>query len=220
MTDENIRVVTNQGQVLDTKLIDFGDGTFALRIEAYPPKRLMTDKDGSSARLRVDPGQTGFFSGHMFRSFMEGVIPVAGPAVQFRFSSPVDFILWTQNLDLTQGALQLEVYADAVTSGTWAPVSSGAPIGINRMAERPQPYYSPLATVETGGNFTGGIRVDLMKKRAASSNNSANNVGGQFTERGLPAGVYHGRLGTLVGGLPVNDAAQYILTLIWEERTP
>jgi hypothetical protein len=220
MTDKTKRTTTNQGQVVDTKLVDRGDGTFADRVEAYPPKRLMTNADGPSARLRVDPGQTGFFAGNMFRAFMEGVIPVAGPSVQFRFTSPVDFILWAQSLELTQGALQLDVYVGATPSGSWVPVTSGAPIGVNRMAERPQPYYAPLVTIESGGNFTGGTRVDTMKVRTSSANNSANNVGGQFPERGLPAGVYYGRLLTLAGGLTVNDAAQYTYSLTWEERVP
>ncbi|MND20867.1 hypothetical protein D3C76_47950 [compost metagenome] len=217
MTDKTVSISTESGERLQCKLVDCGDGTYALRSDAYPPKQLITERDGASARLRVDPGQTGFFAGRMFRAFMDGVIPVAGPAVQFRFTSPVDFILWAQNLDLTQGALQLEVFIGATPTGTWTPVPL---IGVNRMAERPQPYYAPLCTVDTGGNFTGGTRVDVMKIRSAAANNSANNVGGAFTERGLPAGVYFGRLSTLTGGVAVNDAAQYIYSLIWEERVP
>lgn len=182
---------------------------------ASPPLVLMTDKGGKNARLRVDPGQTGFFAGRMFRAFFEGVIPVAGPSVQFRFTSPIDFILWAQQLELTQGALQLDVYIGATPSGTWTPIT---PIGVNRMSERPQPFYAPAVTIETGGNFSGGTRVDMMRIRTSSANNSANNVGGAFTERGLPAGTYYGRLATLTGGLTVNDAAQYIYQLVWEER--
>lgn len=184
---------------------------------AAPPLELLTDRGGASARIRVDPGQTGFFAGRMFRSFTDGVIPVAGPSVQFRFVAPVDFILWTQSLELTQGALQLEVYTGATPSGTWSALPV---IGVNRMGERPQPYYAPLCTVETGGNFSGGVRVDALKIRTSSANNGANNVGGAFTERGLPAGSYYGRLATLAGGLTVNDAAQYLYQLVWEERVP
>ena len=42
-------------------LVDRQDGTYAERVEAYPPSKLMTDSDGDYARLRVDVGQTGFF---------------------------------------------------------------------------------------------------------------------------------------------------------------
>jgi hypothetical protein len=233
---------TNGGDIMANKtfrfvrataklLVDMLDGTHAERVVAAPPSamvsgdrlkvalddRLVTGggTSGISPRFRVDSGQTGFFAGRMFRSFVEGVIPVAGPAVQFRFTAIKDFILWQQDLDLTQGALQLDVYTGATPSGVWTQVPV---IGLNRMSERPAPFYVPTCTIETGGNFTGGTKVDIMRLRASSANNSANNVGGDFSERGLPLGVYYGRLATLTGGVPVNDAAQYIYQLMWEER--
>lgn len=169
----------------------------------------------TSLRLRVDPGQTGFFEGRMFRNYLEALIPTAGPSVQFRFTSPVDFILWQQELDLTQGALELRVYTGAAPSGTWV---DKTPIGVNRMAARPLPYYAAQCRFGTGGNFTGGTEVDLLKLRASAANNTANNVGAQSSERGLPAGSYYGRLSTLTGGVTVNDAAQTLYSLLWEER--
>lgn len=42
-------------------LVDRGDGTFAERVEAYPPKVLMTDSDGAYSRIRVDVGHDWFF---------------------------------------------------------------------------------------------------------------------------------------------------------------
>jgi hypothetical protein len=190
-------------------------------IDVNLPQALITGGGiaGISPRLRVDSGQTGFFAGRMFRAFLDGVIPTAGPSVQFRFTATKDFILWSQNLDLTQGALQLEVFTGATPSGTWVNVPL---IGVNRMGERPTPFYAPTSIIETSvggtGNFTGGTRVDVMKIRASAANNTANNVGGSFSERGLPAGTYYGRLSTLTGGLTVNDAAQYIYQIMFEER--
>lgn len=183
------------------------------------PSRLITDRGGPSQRLRVDPGQTGFFAGRMFRSYLESVIPVAGPPVQFRFTSPVDFILWSQILTLTQGALQLRIYTGATPSGSWTPLPV---IGVNRMAERPQPYYEPQVTIDTGGDFTGGTEVDVMLVRCGANqgNQSSQNSGGETSERGLPAGIYYGRLSTLTGGVTVIDAAQMVYSLYWEERTP
>jgi hypothetical protein len=222
------------------RIIDMGDGTFSERVVAVPPAdmlsgdRLQVALDepidvnlpqalitgggiaGVSPRLRVDAGQTGFFAGRMFRSYINAVIPVAGPAVSFRFTSSKDFILWNQHLELTQGALQLEVFTGAVTpSGTWTqrPI-----IGVNRMSERPTPFYVPVITLESGGAFTGGTAVDLIQLRSSSANNSATNVGGEWSERGLPAGTYYGRFSTLAGGLTVNDAAQMLYSLTWEER--
>lgn len=184
--------------------------------------KLLTDRAGPSMRVRVDPGQTGFFAGRMFRSFFSGMVALAGPAVSFRFTSPVDFILWRQALSITQGALQLSVFTGATPSGSWTQLPI---IGVNRMSERPAPLYSPLVTIETGGEFTGGTQVDTMLLRAGANqgNQSSQNVGGETTERGLPAGVYYGSLSTLTGGagfIAVADPAQFLMELTWEERVP
>lgn len=182
--------------------------------------KLLTDNAGPSMRVRVDPGQTGFFAGRMFRSFTEQVIPVAGPTVQFRFVSPVDFILWAQTLTLTQGALRLQVYTGATDSGGW---TTQLPIiGVNRMNERPTPLYAAQVTIQTGGDFTGGTLVDEMIVKCSTNqgNQSSQNAGGETTERGLGAGTFFGRFSTLTGGVVPADAAQMLYTLYWEERVP
>lgn len=180
------------------------------------PLRLLTDKGGVSQRLRVDDGSTGFFAGRVFRSYLESVIPVVGPAVSIRFTSPIDFILLSQELVLTQGALRMEVFTGATTAGVWVAMPS---IGVNRMSERPTPFYNPQCVVETGGTFSGGTAVDLQLLRSTAQNASAQNVTGVIPDgRGLPAGVYHIRFSTLTGGLTVNDAAQMVYSLEWEER--
>lgn len=175
---------------------------------------LMTDPTGVKSRLRVDPGQTGFFEGRFFRAYKEAVIPTNG-SLSLRFTSPINFILWSQNLELTQGALRFEVFTGSTPSGSWTqePI-----IAVNRMTERSTPFYNPQVTIESGGSFTGGTAVDLMFVRSSSGNNSAANVSDVSTERGLPAGTYYLRFNTLTGGLTVNDAAQMIYSLIWEER--
>lgn len=173
-------------------------------------------EDGIAPRIRVDEGQTGFFAGRFFRAYKEAVIPTAGPALSMRFTSPVNFILWAQSLTLTQGAIRLEVFTGTITpSGVW---TSEPVIGVNRMSEVPTPVYTAQATVESGGSFTGGTAVDLLMIRTSAQNASAQNAGGGFTERGLPAGTYYIRLSTLAGGLVVNDAAQLVYAITWEER--
>lgn len=182
------------------------------------PKIILTDRAGASQRLRVDDGSTGFFAGRVFRSYLEQVIPVAGPSVSLRFTSPVDFILLSQELVLTQGALRMEVFTGATGAGTWTAMPI---IGVNRMAERPSPFYTPLCTVDFGGTFSGGTAVDLQLLRATAQNASAQNVSGVIPDgRGLPAGTYFIRFSTLTGGLTVNDAAQMVYSLEWEERVP
>ncbi len=171
-------------------------------------------------RLRVDEEQIGFWAGKFFRSYLELNVPVAGPFVSARFTSPIDFILWAQTLDLSQGALRCEIFVGNVVpivpAGVWSQVPL---IGVNRMLNgRPQPYYTPQVTIETGGSFTGGTAVDLMTLRAAGQNGQASNVGESSTERGLPPGVYYIRLSTITGGLAVNDPAQGVYSIVWEER--
>ena len=95
-------------------------------------------------------------------------------------------------MGLTQGALRLEVFTGATSTGVWTPMPV---IGVNRMADRPTPFYAPQVVAEIGGNFTGGTAVDLLLIRSGSSqgSSSSQNAGGETSERGLPAGVYHGR---------------------------
>lgn len=187
---------------------------------ATPPSDLLSDGGfGASRRVRVDPGQTGFFAGRFFRSYLEFVMPTAGPERSFRFTSPIDFILWIQDLVITQGAIRYEVFVTPTTQpGPWTPLPI---IGVNRMASRPAPFYTPQVTIDvssTAGAFTGGTPLDLLMIRTASTNGQSSNVGLDNTERGLPAGVYYGRISTLTGGLTVNDAAQGKIALQWEER--
>ena len=213
MTD--ILVRNDDDQAVRRRHRDQGDGSFAEVVTL--PDELITGSQGRAQRLRVDPGQTGFFDGRMFRAFIEAVIPKLGPMLQARLTSPVDFILWSQVLTLTQGALRCEVFTGATPSGSWTSVPV---IGVNRMSERPAPLYTPLITIEKGGDFTGGTAVDLLMIRAAGTNGQASNVGVSQSERGLPAGTYYIRFSTLAGGLIVNDDAQMIYAIEWEERTP
>lgn len=179
------------------------------------PKILLTDRDGPSQRLRVDPGQTGFFAGRMFRAYYEFSIPNVGPPVYFKFSSPVDFILWSQHLEIDTGGVKLQAFTGATPSGTFTALPA---IGVNRMVERPQPYYTSVAGLSIGGTFTDGTEVDLLRVRAASQLVSATNVdGGQDSERGLPAGDYWIKITPLVG---INDTSNGIYRIIWEERVP
>ncbi|MBU0792098.1 MAG: hypothetical protein KKC55_16750 [Gammaproteobacteria bacterium] len=197
---------------------DFKDGRIINGSVVEPSRDLMTDNGfGESRRLRVDVGDTDFFAGRKFRDYIPLAVPVAGPSIKFRFSSPINFILWAQDLDLTQGALDLRVYTGSTTSGTWV---DRVPIGINRMTDRPQPYYEPQCRLALGGGFTGGTEVDMMLLRASAANNSASNVGDKFSERGLPPGIYYGELKTLTGGVAVSDAAQGKYNLEWAERPP
>ena len=77
---------------VDKRLIDMGDGTFAERVEAYPPLKMLTDDNGEYARLRVDVGQTGFFAGREARTFYQFEI-ASGATQVIKVVSATDTIL-------------------------------------------------------------------------------------------------------------------------------
>lgn len=183
--------------------------------------KLLTDRTGPSMRVRVDPGQTGFFAGRFFRSYVEAIIPKDGLTPLYaRLTSPIDFILWSQVITVTQGALRVEAFLAPTFAGSW---TAKPVIGVNRMSERPLysgALYSPQITLDTGGTFSGGAAADLLLVRAAGQNGQASNVGTSQSERGLPAGTYGIKFSILTGGLAVSDDAQMLYALEWEERVP
>lgn len=173
-------------------------------------------------RVRVDVGQTGFFEGCEFRSFYEfsadaGNALAVGATRSFKFSTPVEFILQTQLLEIDKGGVRLQVFVSATDGGGWSSVPVFAK---NRSATRRVysngSFYVGQATVFTGGTFTGGTAVDLLRARTAAQNVAAQNVGAnQDDVRYLPAGDYYVRIQPLAG---VNDPSEGAYLIAWEER--
>lgn len=174
-------------------------------------------------RIRVDVGQTGFFEGREFRSYFEFSTDVSpstaiavGASRTFKFTSPVDFILQSQILEVDKGGVSVRTYINATDGGGWSTVPI---ISKNRSPERREfntGYYVGQATFSTGGTFTGGTEVDVLRARTASQTVSAANVGtSQDDERYLPAGSYFIRVAPLTG---VNDTSEGIYSISWEER--
>lgn len=165
-------------------------------------------------RVRMDPGQTGFFEGRMFRTYDKFTVPIAGTRT-YRFTSPVNFIVWLQRLTLRSGGLSLAVFdATAVDGGGWSPMPV---IGVNRMSERRSPFYTPVITVDQGGTFTGGVELDYFELLStATASTQAINVSAEATgERGLPATTFFMRALPLSG---VNSDSIGVHSLVWEER--
>lgn len=172
-------------------------------------------------RQRVDVGQTGFFEGREFRSYFEfsvdaGTSLAVGATRYFRFSSPVDFILQSQIIEVDKGGVRIRAFTGATDGGGWSDVPI---IAKNRSPERrqfPSGYYVGQATFSTGGTFSGGTEVDVLRARTASQSVSASNVGAvQDAARYLPAGTYFLIMQPLAG---VNDASEGTYSLSWEER--
>lgn len=180
------------------------------------PDKLHTDGglSGANTRLRVDPGQTGFFAGRMFRMFYEFSI-AAGTTRTIRFTSSKNFILWKLDVEVDAGGIKCENITSATPAGSW----SGLPkTARNRMTEVPAPIPVSGMVIETGGTVSGETVVDVLRIRAAANqgNSKSSNVGdSQNDERGLPPGVYYFRMSPLAG---VTETSTGVLHMSWEER--
>jgi len=162
----------------------------------------------STARIRVDPAQTGFFEGREFRSFIEFDLAQSASLV-IRVTSPIDFILFEQVLQADSGQVRLEARQGGTAGGTFvaAPV-----IGKNRMAARPTPVYTSQIALATGGTYTGGTLLDVLTCKADTNTNRSVSVGASASdERGLPAGTYY----LVISGI---TAIKGMYSLWWEER--
>ena len=196
-------------QELKKLLVDMQDGTHAERIEAYPPKVLMTDGNGSYARLRVDVGQTGFFAGREFRVLKE--LSIASGATQvLKIVSPIDSILYAFNVELTLSQLRIELVAGGTESGTFNGVIT--PLKTNQMTTASS--YASQVTFATGGSHTGGTVIDAFDIVSGSNVNKA--IVQQVDENqplGFSAGTYYIRMHNTDGA-----TANGFLKLRYEER--
>lgn len=182
------------------------------------PHDLYTSNAEGFRRLRIDPGQTGFWEGREARTFFEFNIP-AGQVQTFKFTSPIDFVLFEQTLSVDAGSVRFQAIVGATevaTFGTALPV-----IGKNRMASRRSPYYDFQITINThaspvalNSDVTGGTVVESFRVVAANATAQQQTVsGGAQSERGLAGGSYYLRLHNFGSG-----AATGTYTLFFEER--
>lgn len=197
------------------KLVDMLDGTFAERIISHPPFDLLTDGgDGPNRRIRVDPGQTGFFARRMWRLSFEFVGLDATPIV-LRVTMPVNFIIHLQTLSVDDGGVSLRAYrsVQGTPGGSFAtPVTM---YSVNFMDEKPA--YEFAGSVDTGGTFTPSFpAVETIRVRTSGATAQATAVSASQTgERGLAADVYYLEIATLAG---VSGGSSGVYTLIVEER--
>jgi hypothetical protein len=186
----------------------------------FPPDMYTSTTEGFR-RLRVDQGQTGFVSGREFRTFFEFNIP-AGNVQTLKFNSPIDFILWEQNLEIDAGSIRLEVFTGTVTEIATFNVALPK-VGKNRMLSRQQPYYTSVVNATTHTvpvalgssiNIASATQTDKLRLVAANATAQQQSVsGGAQSERGIPPGSYYIRLHNFGSG-----AATGTYSVIWEER--
>jgi hypothetical protein len=196
-------------QNADMKLIDMGDTTFANRVEAHPPLKLMTDDNGDYSRMRVDVGQTGFFAGREARTFYEFSI-ASGATQVIKVVALTDTIVQQLSIDLYLSEIRLELVIGGTEGGTFA-----TPLPIfkaNTMSTASN--YVPQVTMNRGGTHTGGTVVDLIQTLTDTNPNKATPAGAsEDSPQGFAAGTFYIRLINTDGA-----TATGIFRARWEER--
>ena len=185
-------------------LVDRGDGTHAERVEAYPPAKLMTDGDGAYSRLRVDVGQTNFWSGKQFRTFQKLTILSPG-TVAIRATVGVNIILNETSFHTENSGIEVGLYVGGTADGPW----TSMPI-IRKNTMTNAPVIASQVTMDYDGSHTGGTLIDLLR---VSAGNKQSSVGGIDSERGVGPGTYYYVI-TNTG----NQTATVVFSGFWEER--
>lgn len=190
-------------------LVDRQDGTFAERIEAYPPKVLMTDADGTYARMRVDVGQTGFFAGREARTFYEFSI-ASGASQVIKVVAPINTVVQMFSIELLLAEIRLELRVGGTEEGTFNTALPIFPVNTMTTASG----YVPQVSMNRGGTHTGGTVVDLL---IAVSGANANKAVASSATEALPQGF---AAGTFYIALTNTDGATAtgIFRARWEER--
>lgn len=185
-------------------LVDRGDGTHAERVEAYPPAKLMTDGDGEHARLRVDVGQTNFWSGKQFRTFQKVTIPSPG-AVTIRATVGVNIVLYETSFHTEDSSIEVQLKVGGTADGPW----TSMPV-LRKNTMTTAPVITSQVTMDYDGAHTGGTTIDLFRVTAGNKEAS---VSGDDKERGVGPGTYYYVI-TNTG----NQTATVVFSGWWEER--
>lgn len=200
MVDRIFRAGINTSKLL----VDRGDGTHAERVEAYPPKVLMTDSDGSYARMRVDVGQTSFWSGKQFRTFQKLEIG-AGLTVAIRATVSANIVLYETSFNTENSSIEVQLKAGGTAAGPW----TALPV-IRKNTMTTAPVITSQVTMDYDGGHTGGTLIDLLRVTAGNKQAS---FAGESSERGVGPGTYYYVI-TNTG----NQTATVVFSGWWEER--
>lgn len=182
----------------------------------YVANRLLTDRAGDNARLRVDVAQTGFFAGREFRTFKEFAVAATETYV-IKIVVPVNTILFEFGVEIEAGTARIETMRPGGTVVEGGSFSEALPVlPTNTMTEKPQPPYASQVLLTAGGTLTGGsvaegTIIDVLRAKAADNSNFAASVGAEAgAERGVAPATYYWRatLAAFVG----------VIKARWEER--
>ena len=175
------------------------------------PHDVYTWDEENYRRLRVDTGQTSFFIERQFRGFFEFNL-AAGATRYFKVDAAVNTVLWNVALSVDSGGVKLETLAGGVENGVWTPISL---FPKNTMTTRPTPFYVGQNTVTTGGTFTGGTLIDVVRVVTSSSTAQQSTVGSvPFSERGVAPGIYQWKL----TNISQSGSTTGVFNFFYEER--
>lgn len=166
--------------------------------------------DTRFSRLKVEQGSAAFSAQRAFRAFYEFNIALATRRV-IRFTSPINFLLKAQQLNVDTGGIRGSANVGVTPSGVYTVFPA---FGMNRAT--PLVGYTQQATVATGGDFTGGTATEVLRVRSANATAQTTTVGGDAgtTGRLLPPGDYYILLEPLAS---VSGASTGVYSIEWEE---
>lgn len=165
------------------------------------PIDLLTDGgDGPNRRLRVDVGQTGFFAGREFRTFVEyyntaGTQIPTGQRILYRAVTTVNVILMSLEFAGDNGQIRVTTYRGGTPTGTFSNSLTAFPA--NGMTTAPAYTVTSVLTYTAPGasgavNITGGTQLDVIRLKIENATGSASSVGAQVdSERGLSPNTYY-----------------------------
>lgn len=175
------------------------------------PSDVWTSTEEGYRRLRVDSGQTSFFTGRQFRTFKEFSIP-SGQTYVVKVVVPVNSVLFEQGIELDAGSIRITNATTGTPGGAFSDVLPV--IGKNNMSSRPTPLYSSQLTWTGGGTHTGGFVFDVHRVVASTATAQQTTIGNVVgDERGVAVGTYYVRYENFGAG-----AATGTFWFFWEER--
>lgn len=197
------------GQEIRKLLVDRQDGTYAERVEAYPPKVLLTDGDNEFARFKVDVARSCFFAGRQAFTFLQYVIDTGATQV-VKVVAPVNTIVQSFGANLNIAALRIELVVGGTEGGTF-----NTPLPIlktNNMTTAGD--YTPQISMATGGTHTGGTVVNMIELLSGTpARQSVASIGGEGEPFGFAPGTFYIRLINTDGA-----TATGIFKARWEEQ--
>lgn len=169
------------------------------------PSDLMTSNNVSTRRLRVEPGQTGFFEGREFQTFKEFSI-ASQATITLKAVSLVPVILQRFEIDVFTNSVRVEWLAGGTETAAF---TDSLPVFRTNTIEAFD--YQTQITMQTNGTVTGGTLLDVLEIGAGQKGVSAINV--MESPLGFAPGTWYIKIQNLV-----NQTARGVFKARWEEK--